>query len=144
MSNLIEQRVALARAGTNPWLIARMASGWCVIGDVQTLPGYCLLLPDPVVFSINDLDQPARIAYSLDVIRIGDALLAVTDAYRINYLSLSNHDQALHTHIIPRYMSEPDDKRSRGAMDAYEWANGRKFDPAIDGVFVAKMRAFLG
>ena len=94
------------------------------------LPGYCLLLPDPVAFSINDLDEQARIAYSLDTIRIGDALLAVTDAYRINYMSLSNADQSLHTHIIPRYMSEPDDKRGSIAMSAYDWGSGRKFDPA--------------
>jgi hypothetical protein len=26
-----------------------MRSGWLVIGDVQPLPGYCLLLADPVV-----------------------------------------------------------------------------------------------
>ena len=143
MPNLIEERVALARAGNSPWLITRMASGWCVVGDVQTLPGYCLLLPDPVPFSINDLDENARIAYSLDTIRIGDALLAVTNAYRINYMSLSNTDQALHTHINPRYMSEPDDKRKAGAMNVYDWGNGRKFDPVVDGPFVDKMRAFL-
>lgn len=143
MMNLIEERVALARAGNNPWLITRMTSGWCVAGDVQTLPGYCLLLPDPVPFSINDLDEKARIAYSLDTIRIGDALLKVTGAYRINYMSLSNLDQSLHTHIIPRYTSEPDDKRKGGAMNVYDWGNGRKFDPVADRGFVEKMRAAL-
>ena len=39
MANLIEERVAMARAGSNPYVIAKMASGWCVIGDVQPLPG---------------------------------------------------------------------------------------------------------
>jgi diadenosine tetraphosphate (Ap4A) HIT family hydrolase len=143
MTNLIEERVALAREGRNPWLIARMASGWCVAGDVQTLPGYCLLLADPIAFSINDLDEKAAIAYSLDTIRIGDALLKVTGAYRINYMSLSNQDQALHTHIIPRYQSEPDDKRRGGAMAVYDWANGRTFDPEADKAFVAAMREIL-
>lgn len=45
----------MARAGTNPYVICRMRSGWLVIGDVQPLPGYCLLLADPVVPSLNDL-----------------------------------------------------------------------------------------
>ena len=143
MANLIEQRVAMARAGDNPWLITRMPSGWCVIGDVQTLTGYCLLLPDPVVFSINDLDETARIAYSLDMIRIGDALLAATDAYRINYQLLSNTDQQLHAHIIPRYMTEPEDKRSGGAMAVYDWGNGRKFNPEADRLFMEQMRRAL-
>jgi hypothetical protein len=85
MSNLIEPRVALARDGVNPYVIARMPSGWLVIGDVQPLPGYCLLLADPVVESLNALDQATRIRYCLDVIHAGDALLHVTGAYRINY-----------------------------------------------------------
>ena len=50
----IAERVALARGGRNPYVIARLPSGWAVMGDVQFLPGYCLLLADPVVPSIND------------------------------------------------------------------------------------------
>lgn len=63
---LISDRVLLARNGANDTVICRMASGWAVMGDVQFLPGYCLLLPDPVVPSLNDLDTDARIAYLLD------------------------------------------------------------------------------
>ena len=40
---------------------------------------------------------------------IGDALLEVTDAYRINYEILGNLDPALHTHIFPRYRHEPEE-----------------------------------
>ncbi|MFP3519952.1 hypothetical protein SB766_27600, partial [Pseudomonas sp. SIMBA_077] len=58
--SLISQRVELARQGANDKLICRMASGWAVMGDVQFLEGYCLLLPDPVVASLNDLDAQAR------------------------------------------------------------------------------------
>ena len=39
---------------------------------------------------------------------IGDALLEVTDAFRINYAIMGNSDPALHAHIVPRYMSEPE------------------------------------
>jgi diadenosine tetraphosphate (Ap4A) HIT family hydrolase len=42
---------------------------------------------------------------------IGDALLKALDAYRINYETWGNLDQTLHTHITPRYLSEPEDKR---------------------------------
>ncbi len=118
-----------------------MKSGWLVIGDVQPLPGYCLLLADPVVESINALDQTQRVQYSLDVIRAGDALLAVTDAYRINYETLSNSEPALHTHIIPRYRTEPDEKRRRVAWGVYDWATSRRFDPVRDGPFVERMRS---
>src|SRR5205814_5470845 len=103
LANLITERVELARRGQNPYVICRMKSGWLVIGDVQPLPGYCVLLADPVVESINTLDQAQRAQYSLDVIQAGDAVLAVTEAYRINYETLGNNEPALHTHIIPRY-----------------------------------------
>ncbi|MGA0600110.1 HIT family protein [Caulobacter sp. KR2-114] len=109
--NLIHRRVEMARRGENPYVIRRMPSGWLVIGDVQPLPGYCLLLADPVVGSINALDEAGRIAYSLDVARIGDALLAVTGAERINYETWGNLEPALHTHITPRYADEPPLKR---------------------------------
>src|ERR1035438_5868053 len=111
MTNLIEQRVEAARRGENPYLITKMASGWLVIGDVQPLPGYCLLLADPVVESPNALDEAERVRYALDVLRIGDALLEITGAYRINYMTLANLEPSLHTHIIPRFEHEPEEKR---------------------------------
>jgi diadenosine tetraphosphate (Ap4A) HIT family hydrolase len=121
-----------------------MASGWLVIGDVQPLPGYCVLLADPVVESVNALDAAGRQRYSLDAIHVGDALLAVTDAYRINYETLGNSEPALHTHIIPRYLTEPDEKRRGVAWMAYDWRTARRYDPAQDSAFVERMRAWLG
>ncbi|MDP1841656.1 MAG: hypothetical protein Q8N31_09185 [Reyranella sp.] len=143
MANLIVERVEAARCGQNQFVICRMKSGWLVVGDVQPLPGYCVLLADPVVESINAMEREQRIQYSLDVIRAGDALLAVTDAYRINYETLGNSEPALHTHIIPRYRTEPDDKRGRVAWLAYDWKTARQFDPVQDGSFVERMRAHL-
>ncbi len=58
MANLIHERVAMAREGKNPFVIARLKSGWVVIGDVQPLEGYCLLLADPVVKDLNSLSEP--------------------------------------------------------------------------------------
>jgi diadenosine tetraphosphate (Ap4A) HIT family hydrolase len=77
-------------------------------------------------------------------VRIGDALLAATSAYRINYETWGNAEPALHTHIVPRYLAEPDDKRRRPAMVSYSWAAARKFDPERDGLFVEEMRRLLG
>jgi diadenosine tetraphosphate (Ap4A) HIT family hydrolase len=143
LANLIAERVESARRGQNQFVISRMKSGWLVIGDVQPLPGYCVLLADPVVESINAMERVERIQYSLDVICVGDALLAVTDAYRINYETLGNSEPALHTHIIPRYRTETDDKRGRVAWLAYDWKTARTFDPTRDGSFIERMRAHL-
>jgi len=143
LANLIIERVELARRGQNPYVICRMKSGWLVIGDVQLLPGYCVLLADPVVESLNALDRAQRAQYSLNVIQAGDAVLAATDAYRINYETLGNSEPALHTHIIPRYQAEPDEKRRRVAWGVYDWATSRRFDLAHDGPFIERMRRQL-
>ena len=111
MTTLIHQRVEAARAGTNPTVISRMPSGWAVLGDVQFLRGYSLLLPDPVVPDLNSLDESRRIRFLQDMAILGDALLEVTGAYRINYEILGNTEAALHAHVFPRYMSEPEDLR---------------------------------
>jgi diadenosine tetraphosphate (Ap4A) HIT family hydrolase len=116
MSTLIHERVATAQAGTNPTVICRMPSGWAVLCDVQFLRGYALLLPDPVVPDLNALDREQRAQYLLDMATIGDALLEVTGAFRINYEILGNLDPTLHAHIIPRYMSEPEDLRKGPAF----------------------------
>ncbi len=143
MSNLIEQRVEAARRGENPFVIARMPSGWLVIGDVQPLPGYCLLLADPVVASPNALSEAERARYAQDVFRIGDALLAVTGAHRINYMTLANLEPSLHTHIIPRFHEESDEKRRAPPFQAYDWAASRPFDAAIDKPLMDKIRDWL-
>ncbi|PKO00892.1 MAG: hypothetical protein CVU42_01905 [Chloroflexi bacterium HGW-Chloroflexi-4] len=101
-------RIETARSGTNPTIICRVPSGWVALADMQYLRGYCILLADPVVESINTLDHQARARFMLDMSIIGDALLQVTDSFRINYGMMSNADPYLHAHIVPRYMDEPD------------------------------------
>jgi len=123
----------MAQAGTNPTVLCRMPSGWAVLGDGQFIHGYCLLLPDPVVPDINALDADARRQYLYDMTIIGDALLKETDSYRINYEILGNTDPALHTHIFPRYLSEPKEYMG-GPVFSYprEQRNSRPFDAGRD------------
>lgn len=109
-SNFIA-RIETARSGTNPSIICRVPSGWVALADMQYLRGYCILLADPVVDSINALDLQARARFMNDMSIVGDALLQVTDAFRINYGMLSNSDPYLHAHIVPRYRDEPEANR---------------------------------
>lgn len=127
MTTLIHQRVDAARIGSNPTVISRMASGWLVLGDSQVVRGYCLLLPDPVVPDLNALLPDQRAIFLKDMTVIGDALLAVTGAARINYEILGNSEAALHAHIFPRYASEPEEFR-RKPVWFYDWSQAPHFD----------------
>ncbi|MEO1427551.1 MAG: hypothetical protein AAFV71_00525 [Cyanobacteria bacterium J06633_8] len=129
-STLIHQRVEAARQGSNPTVICQMPSGWAVLGDSQLIVGYCLLLPDPVVLDLNTLTGLERQQFLNDMATLGDALLEVTQAYLINYEILGNTERALHAHIFPRYMSEPENCRKFPVFASYsrEQRNSCLFD----------------
>ncbi len=131
MPTLIHERVRACRAGENPKAIARLASGWVVIGDVQPLPGYALLLSDPVVDDLNALGEEQRAGFLGDMALLGDALLEVTEASRINYEILGNAEPALHAHVVPRYAWEPLPQRQQPPW-SYDWSVATPFDPAGD------------
>ncbi|GBD57633.1 HIT family protein [Gluconobacter wancherniae] len=144
MGNIIERKVAAARAGSNPYVIGKMLSGWLLIGETQPLHGYCQLLADPVVATLNDLEGAERAQYLEDMAKAGDALLAVTGAARINYETWANQEPSLHTHLVPRYLNEPENCRTRPACTVYDYATARPFSMDLDGPFIAAMRTFLG
>jgi diadenosine tetraphosphate (Ap4A) HIT family hydrolase len=125
----IHLQVVAAREGRDPRVIARLFSGWAVFGERQFVRGYALLLPDPVVPNLNSLGARERIAFLTDMSRLGDALLKVTGAARINYAIFGNQDPALHAHVIPRYLDEPEGLRTEQPW-AYDWSAAPAFERA--------------
>ena len=132
MSTAIHRRVEACRAATDPTCIARLASGWAVMGDPQVLPGYCLLLPDPVVPHLNAMQPAAAAAFLADMARLGQAVLEVTGAIRVNYAMFGNLEPALHAHVFPRFDAEPPEFRTAHPW-AYDWSAARRFDVRTDG-----------
>ncbi len=123
-----------------------MSSGWAILGNQQPdgIHGCCMLLPDPVVSSVNDLDPESRARFMTDFVRLGDAVLEATGAERINYLILCNQVPELHGHAIPRFASEETDRRRLGPFEAYDFPNARSADvEAIDGPLLRKLRSAL-
>jgi diadenosine tetraphosphate (Ap4A) HIT family hydrolase len=124
--------VDLCRAGAQPGSVARLGSGWVVLGGRQVLRGYCLLLPDPVVPDLNALAAAARTQFLADMTQVGDALLAVTGAIRINYAVFGNLEPALHAHVFPRQRTEPDDIRTLQPW-ALDWTIAPAFSETLHG-----------
>jgi len=127
MTTLIHKRVQLCRDGALDQCIAKMPSGWAVMGDVQFLAGYCLLLPDPVVPDLNAMTMSQRQAFLSDMTRLGDAVLGVTGAVRINYEMLGNLEPALHAHVFPRFNDEVNALKTSPVW-FYDWENAPKFN----------------
>jgi len=131
----IHRQVEAARRGELERVVARMLSGWAVLGDPQITRGYCLLLPDPVVRDLNALTGDERRQFLGDMAALGDAVLAVTGAERINYEILGNVEPALHAHVIPRQATENPELR-RTAVWLHDWTAA----PAVDSTALALAR----
>ncbi|MDL2076161.1 diadenosine tetraphosphate hydrolase [Streptomyces sp. GXMU-J15] len=106
-------RIGAALRGENPTVLRRLQAGFAVIGDVQFLPGYSVLLVDePAVERLSDLPRAKRLAFLADMDRLGEAVERacrhLDPAFRrINLEILGNRDPFLHAHIWPRYDWEP-------------------------------------
>jgi diadenosine tetraphosphate (Ap4A) HIT family hydrolase len=111
MDDWKQDRIGSAERGENPTVIARMRSGFAVIGDSQLLPGYCLLLSSPQVDHLTDLPLAARTAFLQDMSLLGEAVMQVCHPLRMNYEILGNYDNYLHAHVFPRYDWEPTERR---------------------------------
>jgi diadenosine tetraphosphate (Ap4A) HIT family hydrolase len=111
--------------------VCRVRSGWVALGDPQILPGYCLLYPDPVVADLHILSPPARTQFLGDLGLLGEAVMQLTGARRINYEMLGNVEPALHAHVIPRYETEAPHLRSKPIW-SYDWDAAPRFDPVRD------------
>ncbi len=118
MEHWEDERLAAAERGENPTVLARLRTGWAVIGDTQHLPGYCLLLNAGQADHLTDLPRAVRAEFLLDVSLLGEAVRTVCSAHdrafrRVNYEVLGNSWPHLHAHVHPRYEWEPDEFRNR-------------------------------
>jgi diadenosine tetraphosphate (Ap4A) HIT family hydrolase len=106
-------RIGSAARGENPTVLRRLSAGYAVIGDVQFLPGYALLLADdPGAGTLTDLPPERRLAFLSDMDRLGEAVTRacrrIDPAFRrVNLEILGNTDPFLHAHVWPRYEWEP-------------------------------------
>ncbi|GGU02011.1 HIT family protein [Streptomyces lateritius] len=106
-------RIGTALRGENPAVLRRLEAGFAVIGDVQFLPGYSVLLvDDPKVERLSDLPRERRLAFLSDMDQLGEAVERTSgrmDAAfrRVNLEILGNTDGFLHAHVWPRFEWEP-------------------------------------
>lgn len=102
-------RVGSALRGENPTVLARLSAGFAVMGDVQFLPGYCVLITDtPGADRLTDLPRHRRLDFLADLELLGEAVQLVSERRdpafrRVNLEIQGNHDAFLHAHVWPRY-----------------------------------------
>ena len=108
-----DDRIGAALRGEKPTVLRRLTSSFAVIGDVQFLPGYSVLLVDaPDVQRLSDLPRAKRLSFLSDMDRLAEAVertcRRLDPAFRrVNLEILGNKDPFLHAHVWPRFAWEP-------------------------------------
>ncbi|PMC76339.1 diadenosine tetraphosphate hydrolase [Brachybacterium sp. UMB0905] len=104
-----DDRIGAARRGENPTVLAELSVGYAVIGDVQFLPGYCVLLgKDPTPSALADMPRLERVKFLADADLLATAVeracRSLDPAFRRTNLEvLGNTDAMVHAHVWPRY-----------------------------------------
>ncbi|WP_205864605.1 diadenosine tetraphosphate hydrolase [Planctomonas sp. JC2975] len=142
-----EDRIGSAARGENPTVLAELKSGYAAIGDVQFLPGYCVLLgKDPDARALSELPRTERVQFLADVDLLATAVeRACREAdrafRRVNIDILGNADAFVHAHIWPRYDWEPADlvRRPVWLYDLANWSDpsmrlGEQHEPLRDSI----------
>jgi diadenosine tetraphosphate (Ap4A) HIT family hydrolase len=138
----IHRMVERCRAGAAPAMVAKLRSGWVVMGDRQVFPGYCLLLADPVADHLNALTSAHRAQFLADMALIGDAVLAGTGAIRVNYAIFGNVEPALHAHVFPRQATEPETTRTAQPW-AFDWNLAPAYSDSVHGELRRRIAAYF-
>lgn len=140
------ERLEALQNGDNPRFVARMPSGWVELAANGFRRGYCLLLADPLIPSLNDADEKTRTQFLVDMARVGDAVRAATGAVRCNYSIYGNLDPFLHAHIVPRFTDEPEEERTLPPLSLPVEVRenpSTAFDPARDRELIERIREGL-
>ncbi|MHA7247146.1 HIT family protein [Arthrobacter tecti] len=129
----------------------RLPGGFAVFGDVQWLPGYCVLLTDdPTVTRLSDLTPPKATSFLASMTILASAVERacedVDSAFlRVNIEILGNTDPYLHAHLWPRYAWEEPNLRRKPVWLYPEsnWSDpGNAAGPQHD-VLRARITAYL-
>lgn len=151
-----EDRIGAAARGENPALLAETPAGYAVMGDVQFLPGYCVLLSrNPDARALAELPRAERVQYLADADMLATAVERACRMHdpqfrRINIEILGNADAFVHTHIWPRYEWEPDTviRKPVWMYSTAHWADpAHELDARHDALrasIAAELTALLG
>lgn len=94
-----------------PYFVYEFDTSYVEIGKNQFWEGYCILFAKGDYNHLTDMPLPVREAYLMEMSILGEAMLEVLGAARINYNILGNSYPLVHAHLFPRYDWEDEDLR---------------------------------
>ena len=91
----------------NPYFVAELDTGWAVLGDNQTYPGYTIFASKTCVPELHMLAPDVRTRFLDEMAIVAEAVFRAFSPRKLNYELLGNSVSHLHWHIFPRYEDDP-------------------------------------
>jgi diadenosine tetraphosphate (Ap4A) HIT family hydrolase len=98
---------AAADDGADPWLIARLQTGYVRIAPNQYFRGSVFFVARQCVREVFDLDGGLRDHHLAEMAEVAEAVNEAFQPRKLNIESLGNGVPHLHWWIIPRYETDP-------------------------------------
>jgi diadenosine tetraphosphate (Ap4A) HIT family hydrolase len=94
-------------AGTDPFAIARLATGYVKLCPTQYFRGYTFFSAKLCVPEIYELPPTVRTLHLHEMTEVAHALARAFTPAKMNYEALGNSVAHVHWHLIPRYATDP-------------------------------------
>ena len=95
----------------NPFALARTATGYVVLADVQYYRGYTVFVAKRCVAELHELPAGERDAFLHEMAEVAQAVFEAFEPRKLNYELLGNGAPHLHWHLFPRYADDPQPTR---------------------------------
>lgn len=106
---------------------------------VACVPGYACVIAARHVVELHDLPEMEAVGFAQELCRVGAAVQRLTDAVKLNLLSLGNMVPHLHIHICPRRIGDRFEGRAVDPGDVL----GDVYAPGAHADYLTALRAAL-
>jgi diadenosine tetraphosphate (Ap4A) HIT family hydrolase len=106
-------RIERAERGENPFAVARTATGYVNLADVQYHEGYTIFVAERCVNELHELPSAERDVHLHEMAAVAEAAFKAFQPRKLNYELLGNAAPHVHWHLFPRHGEDP---RPRGPV----------------------------
>lgn len=96
---------------SRPYFVYEFETSYVELSKSQFWEGYCILFSKEDYHHLTDMPSAVREKYLMEMSILGEAMMEILGAARINYNILGNSHPIVHAHLFPRYDWEDEDLR---------------------------------
>ena len=100
-------RIERTERGDNPFTVARTATGYVNLADVQYHEGYTIFVAKRCVNELHELPTPERDRHLHEMALVAEAVFSAFRPRKLNYELLGNGTPHVHWHLFPRHEDDP-------------------------------------